>query len=52
MIFIGKIYIVLVYVDDCVIFSKKGYSVVDRLIKSIKEGNDNFEFVDEGDLKR
>ena len=51
-VFIGKLSIVLVYVDDFLIFSKKLSGVSDRLIKPLKEGNENFEFTDEGDLKR
>ena len=34
------------------IFPRKGSGVADILIISFKEGNDNFEFIDDGDLTR
>ena len=41
--------IVLTYVDDCVIFSKSK-KVADDLILSLEQGNENFDFTDDGDL--
>ena len=50
-VFIGKESVVLVYVDDCIIFSRKNSGISDKLITSLKDGKENFEFIDEGDLK-
>ena len=41
----------LVYVDDCIIFSRNNSGISDKLIASLKDGKENFEFTDEGDLK-
>ena len=49
-VFIGKESIALIYVDDCIIFSKKGSFISDRLIKSLANGKDYFKFTDEGYL--
>ena len=51
-VFLGKSSIVLVYVDDCIIISKKGSGVAKRLIKSLLDGNEHFQLTDEGDLDR
>ena len=37
-VFIGKDSIVLVYVDDCIIFSRKGSGISDSLINSLAMG--------------
>ena len=34
--------------DDCVIFSRKGSWVYDRLVLSLKDGKEKFDFKDEG----
>ena len=51
-VFIGKDSIILVYVDDCIVISKRGSSAADNLIKSLKEGHENFDFTDDGDLDK
>jgi hypothetical protein len=51
-VFLGKDSIVLVYVDDCVVVQRKGSSAADKLIKSLKEGKENFDFTDDGDLDK
>ena len=51
-VFIGKESIVLTYVDNCIIFSKKGSNKLDSLIKSGANGKEYFEFTNEGYLKR
>ena len=51
-VFIGKNSIVSVYVDDCLIFSKKNSGISDRLIRSLTNGKDKFEFTDEGDMSK
>lgn len=51
-VFLGKNSIVLVYVDDCIIISKKDSGISKRLIKSLKDGNENFQFTDEGPLDK
>ena len=48
--FIGKDAIVTRYVYDCVIFSKKGLDIPDKLIESLKRSHENFEFTDDGSL--
>ena len=42
--------IVLVYKDDCLLFSKKNSGISDRLIRSLTNGKEKFEFTDEGDM--
>ena len=51
-VFFGKDAIVLVYVDDCIVFSPKGSGAAEKLIKDLLEGEENFSFTDEGDLER
>ena len=50
-VFIGKTSIVLVYVDDCVIFQQKGATDADELIRKLQEGEQKFIFTDDGDLE-
>ena len=40
----------LVYVD-CIIFSRKNSGISDKLIASLKDGKERFDFTDGGDLK-
>ena len=51
-VFFGKNAIILVYVDDCLIFEKKGSNAADTLIKELKDGPENFDFTDEGDITK
>ena len=51
-VFLGKHSIVIVYVDDCICISKKGSTDADDLIKSLKEGDENFDFTDDGALDK
>jgi hypothetical protein len=51
-VFLGRDSIVLVYVDDCIVLHKRGSDAADRLIKSLKEGHENFDFTDDGDLDK
>ena len=48
----GKSSIVLVYLDDCIIISKKGSGVSKRLTKALVNGKENFQLTDEGSLDR
>ena len=50
-VFIGKRIVVIVYVDDCLIFSPAGSKDTEYLIKSLQSGNENFVFSDQGDLQ-
>ncbi len=50
-VFIRKDMIVLVYVDDCILISRKS-DVIDEFILSLIEGPEKFAFTDEGDLRR
>jgi histone deacetylase 1/2 len=43
--------IILVYCDDCIIFSKKK-SVIEQIIKSLKEGPEQYVLTDEGDVNK
>lgn len=49
-VFIGEKVIVLTYVDDCIIMGKTEADIKD-LFKSLQDGNENYDFTDEGDLK-
>ena len=51
-VFLGKDLIVLVYVDDCMLLHKCKSNAADRLIKSLKEGHEIFNFTDNGDLDK
>ena len=44
--------IVLVYVNDCLVFSKKNSGIFDRLIRSLTNGKEKFDFTDEGDKSK
>ena len=50
-IFLGKESIVLVHIDDCIIINRRGSNVTDNLIKSLKEGHENFYFIDGGNFE-
>lgn len=51
-VFIGKDAILLVYVDDSLVFSKKDSGAADRLIADLQKENENFSFIDEGDIEK
>ena len=51
-VFYGKDAIMLVYVDDICIVQKEGSSVANDLIKDLQEGNEKFEFTNDGDLEK
>lgn len=51
-VFIGKTLIILAYVDDCIIFQKKGSTDTEELIKNLQEGPEKFTFTDDGDLDK
>ena len=51
-VFLGKTSIVLVYVDDCIIFQKKGSNDADELIRNLQEGEEKFTFTDDGNLEK
>ena len=51
-VFLGKSSIVLVYVDDCIIFQKKGSNDANELIRKLQEGEEKFVFTDDGDLEK
>ncbi len=51
-VFIGENSIVLVYVDDCIVFSKKGSDAADKLIEALCEGHENYSFTDDGDIEK
>ena len=51
-VFLGESSIVLVYVDDIVVFQKRGSSDADDLIRRLQEGEEKFVFTDDGDLER
>ena len=50
-VFILERLIVLTYVDDCIIMGKMEDDIKD-LYKSLSEGDENYDFTDEGDLKK
>lgn len=50
-VFIGTKSIILLYVDYCIVFFRKGSGISDRLINSLTNGKDNIEFTNEGGLK-
>lgn len=49
-VFLGHKMIVIIYVDDFLIFTPKGSKAPDRLITSLQRGHEKFEFVDQGSL--
>ena len=51
-VFLGKSSIVLVYVDDCIIISKKGSGFAKELFNSLLGGNDDSQLMDEENLDR
>ena len=51
-VFLGKDSIVLVYVDDCIVIHKRGSSAADDLIEALKQGDENFDFTDDGNLDK
>ena len=51
-VFIGKNSIVLVYVDDCLSFSRNNSGVSGRLIHSLTHDKEKLEFTDEGDMSK
>ena len=50
-VFLGKESIILLYIDHYIIINRCGFNVADNLIKSLKEGHENFDFADDGDLE-
>ena len=50
-VFLRQDLIVLVYVDECILIGKNK-SVIEEFIKSLKNGPENFIFMDEGDLNK
>ena len=50
-VFVSKNLIVLVHVDDALIFSKRKVCI-DLFIKSLMDGNENFELTDEGNVDK
>ena len=51
-VFLRKDCIVLCYVDDCILISKKNSKVADDLVHSLMNGPENFKLEDEGSLCR
>ena len=51
-VFLGKDSIILTYVDDCIVIHKRGSSAADDLIKALREGDENFDFTDDGSLEK
>ena len=49
-VFIGKNSIILCYVDDCIVISRKA-GFIDDFIQSLKDGPEQFEFTEEGSLE-
>ena len=49
-VFLSKDAIVLTYVDDCLILAKND-KVIQDLVESLKNGEENFDFTDDGDIK-
>ena len=48
-VFISKEMIILVYVDDCILISKKAF-VIQNFISSLKAGTEDFVFTEEGTM--
>ena len=48
-VFISKEMIILVYVYDCIIISKKAF-VIQKFISSLKAGTEDFVFTEEGTM--
>lgn len=51
-VFLGKESVVLLYVDDCIIFQRKGSDAADTLIRLLQEEKQKFTFTNDGDLER
>ena len=51
-VFFGADAIILVYVDDCLIFEKKGSKAANKLISDLQSGPENFDFTDERDITK
>ena len=48
-VFISKEMIILVYVDDCILISKKAF-VIQKFISSLKAGTEDFVFTEKGTM--
>ena len=51
-VFFGEDSIVLVYVDDLIILERKGSKASDNLIRDLQEGDEKYEFTDDGSLEK
>ena len=51
-VFFGNEAIILIYVDDCILLQKKGSQAAENLIRDLQEGNEKFEFTDDGTLNK
>ena len=51
-VFLGKESIILTYVDDIIVINKRGSTAADDLIKALREGHENFDFTDDGNLEK
>ena len=51
-VFLGKESIVLVYSDDYIIINMRDSKAADNLIKVLKEGYENFDFIDDENLEK
>ena len=49
-LFMSRDAIVLTYVDDCLILTNDN-TTIDRLVQSLKNGEEKFDFTDDGDIK-
>ncbi len=50
-VFFWKDYIVLTYVDDCIIL-RKDMAIIDAVISLLKEGHEDFKLVDQGSINK
>ena len=50
LIHVWEIEIVLVYVDDCLIFSRNNSGISGKLVHSLTHGKEQFEFTNKGDM--
>ena len=50
-VFYRKDYIILYYIDDCIIINKK-YSTIKGIDNSIMNGKETYEMTDEGNIER
>jgi hypothetical protein len=51
-VFLGKESIILTYVDDIIVINRRGSTAADDLIKALREGHENFDFTDDGNLEK